>query len=59
MARIKPKEKPSKEKHIRPKLTTEQIKRRREKFVDLTNAISDARDSHQKAVKNISEKHRR
>ena len=51
--------KTSKHKRLRPKLTSEQIKTRRQKFVDLTNAIRDARDSHQEAVKNISQKHRR
>jgi hypothetical protein len=51
--------KTSKDKRIRPKLTNEQIKARRQKFVDLTNAIRAAQDSHQEAVKTISEKHRR
>ena len=55
MARIKN----PKDKRIRPKLTSAQIKTRRQKFVDLTNAIRNARDSHQDTVKNISEKHRR
>jgi hypothetical protein len=55
--------KTSKDKRIRPKLrlTNEQIKARRQKLVELTNAIHAARDSsHQEAVsKTISEKHSR
>jgi hypothetical protein len=47
------------EKHIWPKLTTAQKIMRCQKFVDLTDAIRDARESYQKSVKTISEKHRR
>lgn len=51
--------KSSKDKRIRPKLTTAQKNTRRQKFTDLTNAVRDARESYQKSVKTISEKHRR
>jgi hypothetical protein len=51
--------KTSKPKRIQPKLTSDQTEARHQKFVDLTNAICEARDSHQEAVKSISEKHRR
>ena len=47
------------EKRIQPKLTAAQKLARRQKFVDLTKAIHDARESYQKSVKTISEKHRR
>jgi len=55
MARMKT----PKDKRIRPKLTSEQKKTRRQNLLDLTNAIREAQDSHQTAVKSISEKHKR
>ena len=38
--------KTSKDNHIQPKLTSEQIKARHHKLVDLTNAICATQDSH-------------
>ena len=51
--------KDKRDKHIRPKLTSAQKNTRRQKFLDLTNAVRDARESYQGAVKSISEKHGR
>ena len=49
----------SKDKRVQPKLTSAQKETRCQKFVDLADAIHDARESYQGAVKSISEKHRR
>ena len=49
----------SKIKKIRPQLTDEQKKSRREKFVALTNDVEQARAMYLNKIQNISKKHGR
>jgi hypothetical protein len=48
-----------KDKRIRPKLTPAQKETRRQKFIDLTNAIGEARNSYQEAAHDIAKQHGR